>query len=120
MILAIGLIVTISKNDFFFFNEVKVVTNDNLKKDKIKQCVTMTQKGKFKMNCYRGKCKHNNQGNCNVDNQPCDYTKEPFGTTGTFDEHCRHEYNEKLISNECRAFFSCYNCCAYYDTCEET
>lgn len=31
MILAIGLIVTISKNDFFFFNEVKVVTNDNLR-----------------------------------------------------------------------------------------
>lgn len=78
----------------------------------------MTQKGKFKMNCYRGKCKHNNQGNCNVDNQPCNYTKEPCGTTGTFDEHCRHEYNEKLISNEYRAFFSCYNCCVYYDTCE--
>jgi len=77
------------------------------------------------MNCYEGICKHKlDNGNCRVDNKPCDYQRT--GLTGDT-EHCRQENNEDLkeIHHDCfmmsepiyEPFFSCYNLCKFYASC---
>lgn len=82
------------------------------------------------MNCWKGKCKYQEDNKtCRIDNMACDYTKT-ISDYGTTTEHCKHENNKEYtqIHHDCflmddpplEHFFSCYNLCKYYDTCDET
>lgn len=78
---------------------------------------------------YKTYCKYHVSGICTVDNKSCDYLIE-LCNSGFVCEHCRHENNGELrkIAYDCflmpepplEPFFSCYNLCRYYDTCDKT
>lgn len=79
---------------------------------------------------YSTYCKYHRSGICTVDNEPCDYSSESVFGTGTHEEHCHQENNEQLckIGLDCflmpdpplEPFFSCYNLCKYYYSCDKT
>lgn len=84
------------------------------------------------MNCWRGECKFNKNGVCEVDSKPCDMTSER--KIGYTDYHCRQENNKALRGSDpdtamaiglpedayLLPFWSCQNICRFYDTCTET